>query len=163
MTLNVRISTNRDQQYLAHVQTVANNGSDVPQAIREVGHLIPGASVELVAYQGQDIVVSESNIPLKTAYDDHDLNGALIIEPDGLDIRQMLLGVRGGAKYTRKGWSGKGVYIELQWPDANSKKKAPYIYIVNTEREGYDADDTKGLVPWLPSPNDILALDWKEV
>jgi hypothetical protein len=56
-----------------------------------------------------------------------------------------------GDRLQREGWNGKGMYIELQRPDKNSKMTLPYIFM-------YTAD--KNLVPWLASQTDILAEDW---
>ena len=56
-----------------------------------------------------------------------------------------------GAKVTRPGWNGKGMYLMLQVPDANSKMTLPYVYM-------YTA--TGSLVPWLCSQTDLLARDW---
>jgi hypothetical protein len=33
-----------------------------------------------------------------------------------------------GNKVAREGWNGKGIFIELQVPDAYSKMTHPYIY-----------------------------------
>jgi hypothetical protein len=54
----------------------------------------------------------------------------------------------------RKGWNGKGMWLELQLPDANSKMTLPYIYIRTAQ------GDT---VPWLCSQTDALASDWEIV
>ena len=53
-------------------------------------------------------------------------------------------------KISRKGWNGKGMYLELQTPDENSKMSLPYIYM-------FTADQQR--VPWLASQTDILAED----
>ncbi len=65
-----------------------------------------------------------------------------------------------GKKLAREGWNGRGIFIELQRPDENSKMTHPYIYI-NTE--GLDSDNEeaiRALVPWLASQTDMLADDW---
>ena len=51
----------------------------------------------------------------------------------------------------RHGWNGKGMYLELQVPDAHSKMTLPYIFMKT-------ADNHK--VPWLASQTDLLASDW---
>ncbi len=56
-----------------------------------------------------------------------------------------------GKKMTRKGWNGKGMYVEAQFPDANSKMERPYIFIV--PGEGFT-------VPWVASQADLFAEDW---
>ncbi len=59
--------------------------------------------------------------------------------------------LRNGDTVTRAGWNGKGMSLELQVPDANSKMTLPYIFM-NTA--------TGDRVPWLASQTDILAEDW---
>jgi hypothetical protein len=62
-----------------------------------------------------------------------------------------------GEKVCRTGWNGKGLWLELQTPDANSKMTLPYIYINYPD----DAQNTPGArVPWLASQTDVLAEDW---
>lgn len=56
-----------------------------------------------------------------------------------------------GVKVSRSGWNGKGMWINLQTPDAHSKMTLPYIYVKTVDDK---------LVPWLPSQTDILANDW---
>lgn len=57
-----------------------------------------------------------------------------------------------GNRVARAGWNGKGMWLNLQVPDANSKMTLPYIYM-------YTAD--KQQVPWLASQTDMLATDWQ--
>ena len=59
-----------------------------------------------------------------------------------------------GKKVTRRGWNGKGQFLELQRPDVNSKMNLPYIYITTVQGK---------LVPWIASQTDVLAYDWEEV
>lgn len=59
--------------------------------------------------------------------------------------------LRQGKRVARKGWNGKGMWLELQVPDQNSKMTLPYIWMKT-------ADENK--VPWLASQTDMLALDW---
>jgi hypothetical protein len=68
--------------------------------------------------------------------------------------------LRKGDKVARKGWNGKGLWLELQLPDANSKMTLPYIYINYPS----DAVNTPGArVPWLASQTDMLTDDWHVV
>jgi len=62
--------------------------------------------------------------------------------------------LKGNKKVARKGWNGKGMYLELQTPDTHSKMSLPYIYMKT-------ADDK--LVPWLASQTDMLSDDWEIV
>ena len=68
-----------------------------------------------------------------------------------------------GKAVARKGWNGKGIYIKLQTPDANSKMTLPYIYIVTNGLITDNPNAPKGVVPWLASQADMLAEDWEIV
>ena len=60
----------------------------------------------------------------------------------------------------RAGWNGKGMWLELQRPDAHSKMTLPYVFL----NYPADAQNTPGArVPWLASQTDMLAEDWKIV
>lgn len=65
-----------------------------------------------------------------------------------------------GQKVARKGWNGKGIYIEMQKPDEHSKMTLPYIYIVTKGLVSNNPDAPRGVVPWLASQTDMLATDW---
>lgn len=65
-----------------------------------------------------------------------------------------------GLKVARKGWNGKGIYIEMQTPDSHSKMTLPYIYIVASESITDGSDVSKSVVPWFASQADMLAEDW---
>ena len=56
-----------------------------------------------------------------------------------------------GNKVSRAGWNGKGLWIELQRPDADSKMTLPYVFMKTVTGE---------TVPWLCSQSDLLAVDW---
>ena len=66
-------------------------------------------------------------------------------------------------KFAREGWNGKGIYIQLQVPDENSKMTLPYIYIVTSNLVTSNPHAPKGVVPWLASQTDMLAEDWIQV
>lgn len=68
-----------------------------------------------------------------------------------------------GKRVARKGWNGKGIFIELQVPDAHSKMTHPYVYIDTTGLQTTNPDAPKDRVPWLASQTDMLAEDWTEV
>jgi len=65
-----------------------------------------------------------------------------------------LLNLKSGCKVARSGWNGKGMWLMLQVPDANSKMTLPYIYMKTV---------TEDLVPWLASQTDVLAEDWQVI
>ena len=60
--------------------------------------------------------------------------------------------LKAGHKVTRSGWNGKGMWLALQRPDANSKMTLPYIYMKTA---------TGDQVPWLASQTDMLGEDWQ--
>lgn len=66
-------------------------------------------------------------------------------------------------KVARKGWNGKGIFLELQVPDEHSKMTHPYIYIDTTGLETDNECAPKNRVPWTPSQTDLLSVDWVEV
>lgn len=68
--------------------------------------------------------------------------------------------LRIGLKVARKGWNGKGIYLELQVPDEHSKMTLPYIYIVTSNLITDNPYASKGVVPWLATQTDMLADDW---
>ena len=80
-----------------------------------------------------------------------------------MDFGQAIAALKSGKRLARKGWNGKGIYIELQRPDEHSKMTQPYVYIVTTGLQTDNQDTPKGVVPWLASQTDMLAEDWQEV
>lgn len=69
--------------------------------------------------------------------------------------------LKAGGCVARDGWNGKGMWLQLQVPDANSKMSLPYIYIEYPK--GHPAYPSGSRVPWLASQTDLLSEDWKEV
>lgn len=60
--------------------------------------------------------------------------------------------LQNGDRVARSGWNGKGMWLELQRPDENSKMTLPYVYMSTAQGD---------LVPWLCSQTDLLATDWE--
>ena len=71
-----------------------------------------------------------------------------------MNFGEVIEHLKEGGRAARAGWNGKGMYIELQVPDENSKMTRPYIYMKT-------ADDQ--FVPWVASQSDLLAEDWDAV
>jgi len=70
---------------------------------------------------------------------------------------EALEALKAGKKISRSGWNGKGLWLELQVPDAHSKMTLPYVFMSYPA----DAQNTPGArVPWLASQTDLLADDW---
>lgn len=68
-----------------------------------------------------------------------------------MDFGDALLALKAGFRVARRGWNGKGMYIELQVPDRHSKMQRPYIYMSPVDG---------AFVPWVASQSDLLANDW---
>ena len=71
--------------------------------------------------------------------------------------------LKSGNKVARSGWNGKGLCLELQTPDANSKMTLPYIFMSYPATPASDtapANHINARVPWLASQTDVLAEDW---
>ena len=68
-----------------------------------------------------------------------------------MDFGWALDHLKNGGRVQRKGWNGKGMWIALQAPDANSKMGLPYLYMSTVDDK---------LVPWLASQTDLLTEDW---
>ena len=68
--------------------------------------------------------------------------------------------LKAGRRVAREGWNGRGIFIELQTPDENSKMTSPYIFINTTGLQTDNEAAPKSLVPWLASQTDMLADDW---
>lgn len=71
-----------------------------------------------------------------------------------MEFGQAIEALKSGKKVSRSGWNGKGMWLALQRPDANSKMTLPYIYLSTV---------TGDLVPWGASETDFLAEDWSVV
>lgn len=68
-----------------------------------------------------------------------------------MNFGEALAHLKTGGKVSREGWNGKGMWLELQLPDENSKMRRPYIFINPGQ---------KWVVPWVASQNDMLSDDW---
>jgi len=83
--------------------------------------------------------------PKDTYERDYRVNGAL-------SFGHALHALKAGHRVARAGWNGKGMWLELQVPDAHSKMSLPYIFMFTA---------CKNQVPWLASQTDVLADDWR--
>lgn len=68
-----------------------------------------------------------------------------------MNFGQAIEALKVGKRVSRSGWNGKGMWLALQVPDANSKMGHPYVYM---------SDVTGKLFPWNPNNLDVLAEDW---
>ena len=80
-----------------------------------------------------------------------------------MNFGQAIEALKQGSRVARQGWNGKGLSLNLQIPDENSKMTLPYIYM---EYPSTPASETAPLnhinakVPWLASQTDMLSEDW---
>ena len=79
---------------------------------------------------------------------------------EAMDFGEAIRALKAGKKVARKGWNGKGIYVELQVPDENSKMTLPYVCIVTNGLITDNKYAPKGIVPWLASQTDMLSEDW---
>jgi hypothetical protein len=78
----------------------------------------------------------------------------------GMNFGLAVEAMKSGRKVARDGWNGKGIFIELQVPDAHSKMTSPYIFIDTTGLQSDNPSAPRSRVPWLASQTDMLADDW---
>lgn len=111
--------------------------------------------------------VKDGNDGYKVVYEDGYVSWSPkeVFEQSYLNLSQMTFGdaiyfLKRGARLARKGWNGKGIFIELQMPDEHSKMSHPYIYIDTTGLQTDNPNAPKSRVPWLASQTDMLAEDW---
>ena len=76
-----------------------------------------------------------------------------------MNFETALTALKNGSSIRRSGWNGKGMWLQLQVPDAHSKMTLPYIYIEYPV--GSVAYPNGSRVPWLASQTDLLADDWE--
>ena len=80
-----------------------------------------------------------------------------------MDFGKALEALKAGSKVARNGWNGKGLSIELQVPDAQSKMTLPYLFMNYPATPASDtapANHINARVPWLASQTDVLSEDW---
>lgn len=70
----------------------------------------------------------------------------------GFNFGDALEILKRGGRVARRGWNGKGMYIEAQFPDEHSKMTLPYIFMKTA---------CDNVVPWLASQTDLLSEDWE--
>jgi hypothetical protein len=73
---------------------------------------------------------------------------------------EAIVAMKNGSRVCRAGWNGKGIFIEIQNPDENSKMTSPYIFIDTTGLQTDNNHAPKSRVPWLASQTDMLSSDW---
>lgn len=72
-----------------------------------------------------------------------------------MNIGEAIQAMRDGKKVSREGWNGKGMFLQLQEPDENSKMTFPYPYFTIPE-----CQEGTRLIPYNPTIVDIMSNDW---
>lgn len=73
-----------------------------------------------------------------------------------MNFSDALESLKKGSRLFRDGWNGKGLFVQAQFPDENSKMGNPYLYIDATALGGERN-------PWVPSQTDLFAEDWHRI
>lgn len=75
---------------------------------------------------------------------------------DSMNFGQAIEALKNGNLVQRKGWNGKGMWLELVKSDKDFLGRVilPYILMKTVTNE---------FVPWLASQTDVLAEDWSIV
>ena len=81
----------------------------------------------------------------------------------GMSFGIAIEAMKQGHRVARKGWNGRGIFIELQNPTDLSKMTHPYIFIDTTGLQSDNEHAPRDLVPWLASQTDMLSDDWQIV
>jgi hypothetical protein len=79
-----------------------------------------------------------------------------------MNFGEALLKLRKGGNISRKGWNGKGMFLQLigaeEWgiprdePSTRFQNRLPWIGMMTAD---------KHFVPWVASQTDLLAEDWE--
>ena len=80
-----------------------------------------------------------------------------------MDFEHTLTLLKQGARASRKGWNGKGLYVELLRPDKHDHTLLPHFVMNSLGLQNDNIYAQHGIVPWLPSQTDLLAEDWTVV
>ncbi len=72
-----------------------------------------------------------------------------------LTCGQAIEAMKVGCKVAREGWNGKGMVLQMQFPDEHSKMTFPYLYMTIPE-----CDEGTRRLPWQPAQVDIINEDW---
>lgn len=75
-----------------------------------------------------------------------------------MNFGDAIAALKEGKRLARQGWNGKGMWLELQIPDAKSKMTLPYIFLNYPSSLTYPIG---ARVPWLASQTDVLSEDWE--
>lgn len=111
--------------------------------------------------EGYKVVYPQPDGSEYTSWSPKDVFEEAYREVNGMSFGLAIEALKKGYKVARTGWNGKGIFIELQVPDKNSKMTSPYIFIDTTGLETTNEKAPKSRVPWLASQTDMLADDWQ--
>lgn len=130
------------------------------ESVAEANGLIRGESK---GRQGYKVQYKNPDGSIYDSWSPKDVFEATYSKYNGLSFGGAIEAMKCGSKVRRKGWNGRGIHIEIQNPDENSKMTHPYIFIDTTGLKTNNPDAPKDRVPWLASQTDMLSMDWEVV
>lgn len=74
-----------------------------------------------------------------------------------MNFGQALTALYQGKKVAREVWKNKGLWVELQVPDANSKMTVQYTYLNYPDNHKHNPG---AKVPWTANQMEQFAEDW---
>lgn len=77
-----------------------------------------------------------------------------------MDFGYAISNIKNGYRLARRGWNGRGIFIQLQSPYMESDMTYPYIYMDTTGLFSDNEFAIRDLAPWSASQTDMLAEDW---
>lgn len=132
------------------------SGGDFKNVIHPKTYAIPEDRTGQTWEDGYKVVYPDGYV----SWSPMDVFEAAYRPTDAMNFGLAIEVMKKGARVARKGWNGKGIYLELQVPDEHSKMTLPYIYIVTDGLVTDNPHAPKGCVPWLASQTDMLSDDW---
>jgi len=79
-------------------------------------------------------------------------------EDEAMSFSYALELLKQGCDLIRKGWPDKGVFVRIIMPYEDQAMTIPYFYKNTMDME---CEGLKGVFPWTPTHDDILAEDWE--
>jgi hypothetical protein len=122
-------------------------------------------SVKMYCKDGRVLDIRESEDILYTltsinsdeweVVEDADL-GNLDLSIQTFNFGEAIRNLKNGKRVARKGWNGKGMVLQAQFPDAHSKMTFPYLYMTIP-----DCSEGIRKLPWQPAQVDVFSEDWQ--
>lgn len=72
-----------------------------------------------------------------------------------MDFSEALTELKKGKRLQRAGWNGSGMFLQVQYPDENSKMTHPYAYMTIP-----GCEEGTRRIPYHFATVDVFAHDW---